>query len=520
VELAEKAPDVYKWYLPTLSEVVAPAEVSREPTGTPARQRLRAEREWAGAIAALNDLLRRSLTTAAETFCDGCNPMVQAIVLSGPLPVVDVPELASSFATYTFTETPLGALAWMPLHLLPSATQQAFINPLGTSTISLMPNDPLAAEQFCLVLTAQYGLVVVLGEDAAGHPSFCFSFDPQVIEQSWQALRARLLFTNPAALEQLESQVERFTPATPDFRTVSQFSHLMLAHLPEPSELDAVNFPVERSVDSVNGNGHPNGSVSNGHAVPVENPTVAQERVLEQFTQATESFDAELLRAIAHEVRTPLTTIRTLTRLLLKRKDLSADVIKRLEVIDRECTDQIDRFNLFFRAVEVETAPVKEPLTPLAPISLSELFEQNLPRWQQQATQRNLTLEVILPQKLPMVVTDPTMLDQVLTGLIDRLYHTLSPGSHIQVRVTLAGHQLKLQIEPRSPANEMPAFLSPLKSLGQLLMFQPETGNLSLNMAVTKNLFQALGGKLTVKHKQQGEVLTVFLPLETRKLEE
>jgi hypothetical protein len=260
--------------------------------------------------------------------------------------------------------------------------------------------------------------------------------------------------------------------------------------------------------------------VSNGHAVPVENPTVAQERVLEQFTQATESFDAELLRAIAHEVRTPLTTIRTLTRLLLKRKDLSADVIKRLEVIDRECTDQIDRFNLFFRAVEVETAPVKEPLTPLAPISLSELFEQNLPRWQQQATQRNLTLEVILPQKLPMVVTDPTMLDQVLTGLIDRLYHTLSPGSHIQVRVTLAGHQLKLQIEPRSPANEMPAFLSPLKSLGQLLMFQPETGNLSLNMAVTKNLFQALGGKLTVKHKQQGEVLTVFLPLETRKLEE
>jgi signal transduction histidine kinase len=46
-------------------------------------------------------------------------------------------------------------------------------------------------------------------------------------------------------------------------------------------------------------------------------------------------------------------------------------------------------------------------------------------------------------------------------------------------------------------------------------MFQPETGSLSLNLAVTKNLFQVLGGKLIVRHRpQQGEELTIFLPLE------
>ncbi|NEO64658.1 MAG: sensor histidine kinase, partial [Moorea sp. SIO4G2] len=49
---------------------------------------------------------------------------------------------------------------------------------------------------------------------------------------------------------------------------------------------------------------------------------------------------------------------------------------------------------------------------------------------------------------------------------------------------------------------------------GQLLTFQPETGSISLNLNVTKNLFQALGGKLIVKQRpQQGEVMTVFLPL-------
>jgi hypothetical protein len=53
------------------------------------------------------------------------------------------------------------------------------------------------------------------------------------------------------------------------------------------------------------------------------------------------------------------------------------------------------------------------------------------------------------------------------------------------------------------------------KSLGQLLMFHPETGNISLNFAATKHLFQAIGGKLIVRQRpHQGEVLTIFLPME------
>ena len=55
-----------------------------------------------------------------------------------------------------------------------------------------------------------------------------------------------------------------------------------------------------------------------------------------------------------------------------------------------------------------------------------------------------------------------------------------------------------------------------LKAIGDLLMLQPETGGLSLSLPVTKHLFEILGGKLTVRqHHQQGEVLTIFLPLGT-----
>jgi signal transduction histidine kinase len=45
-------------------------------------------------------------------------------------------------------------------------------------------------------------------------------------------------------------------------------------------------------------------------------------------------------------------------------------------------------------------------------------------------------------------------------------------------------------------------------------MFQPETGSLRLNLNVTKNLFEAMGGKLVVRQgPEKGEVMTIFLPL-------
>jgi len=114
-----------------------------------------------------------------------------------------------------------------------------------------------------------------------------------------------------------------------------------------------------------------------------------------------------------------------------------------------------------------------------------------------------------------------------LTSLIDRSARSLPSGSHIQVEVTLAGHQLKLQLESSESSETIGSTVSDsshrqplLKSLGQVLMFQPETGSLSLNLAVTKNLFQALGGKLIVRHRpEQGEVFTLFLPLEPGSVE-
>ncbi len=210
--------------------------------------------------------------------------------------------------------------------------------------------------------------------------------------------------------------------------------------------------------------------------------------------------DVEILQSMIHEVRTPLTSIRTLVHSLLRRSDLTPIVKQRLEQIDREATDQIDRLNLIFQIVEQTQPILRESL------SLGDVLLSLLPQWQWQTARRNLTLEYH-PEELPLIISNRELLHQLLNSLIDRLFRLLPPHSKIALGTTTAGNFVKLEITTSGQG------IYPLRPIGRWLLFQPETGVISLNLVVTKALFQSLGGKFTLKTIPTGEVLTVFLPV-------
>ncbi|MBG1262020.1 sensor histidine kinase [Nostoc commune] len=475
---------MYKWILPSLSEILAENQSSVAEC-SPAK----AERQWRISLAATEHLLLNTLAAASVD-------TTQGLVLATPAPLFSQPKLTQSLQTVTFAAKQFNPLALMPFQMPDAiASVNEEVAP-HESVLSLLPADPLGAEQFCLVFTEKFSLVLVLATHKNGKKTFSFSFEPEVVQQAWRSLGARVMLANPEFFARLDTLVQEYSPVAPDCRIMIQFSQLLLQELTE----------AEETKDSLIGTGDKDNKENNPCPIPkAESPNP----------------DVELLQAFAHEVRTPLTTIRTMTRLLLKRRDLDASVINRLKIIDHECTEQIDRMELLFKAAELETTTsAKSAKTQLTPMSLDQVLQQSIPRWEQAAHRRNLTLNVVLPQQLPTVVSNPMMLDQVLTGLIENFTRSLPAGSHIQVQVIPAGDQLKLQLSPQfgckdSSKTAIPATPPIRKALGQLLMFQPETGTISLNIAATKHLFQAIGGKLIVRQRPHyGEVMTIFLPLE------
>jgi K+-sensing histidine kinase KdpD len=164
---------------------------------------------------------------------------------------------------------------------------------------------------------------------------------------------------------------------------------------------------------------------------------------------------------------------------------------------------------LIFQAVELESKTNKQEQLKLIKTCLEDILNQSISHWKKQAQRRNIVLDIVIPEDLPQIVSDPKILTQALNGLMERFIRNLPSGSNFKVVIFPVGNQLKLQFLAESNYHNNTS-----KCLGKLLLFQPETGNLSLSNDVTKNLFHILGGKLIVKQKpNQGEVLTIFLPL-------
>ena len=482
----------------------------------------RAEREWSGALAALTQLLiqqtgqspfnrpdksaGKNKSKAKTSSKSSRSKSPQALAICGPVPLLNDPALGAKLSNWTFVPQSSEQLAsaFQALSPVERLFQQTFKKQTHHNRLlPLLEEDPLAQEQFALVLAPQFSMVLVLGKDADDELRFQFSFMPQVVMSVWRILRSRIRIIRPQQLDFIDPLVEQFVPKEPNYRIVSQFNRWMLAYLPQP----AVAAPADHS-ESPNGQVQSQSGPQSNHSQARSHPPSGEPLS-----------DSELLKAMAHEIRTPLTTTRTYTRSLLKRDDLDERVIKRLNSIDKECTQQIDRFSLIFRAVELEAAS-QSPKSPLSAIALHQVFQEAIPQWQKAAQRRNLSLEVGLPPELPMVASDPTMLQHVLTGLVELFTHSVSPGSHIELHVANAGEKLKLQFQSQTDPSQTGASVDssppPLQSLGHLLMFQPETGGLSLNLAATKNLFNALGAKLTVRERSnKGTTWTVYLPLES-----
>jgi hypothetical protein len=225
-----------------------------------------------------------------------------------------------------------------------------------------------------------------------------------------------------------------------------------------------------------------------------------------------------LLEALTHEVRTPLATIRTLIRSLLRRADLPPVVRQRLEQIDGECSEQIDRFGLIFLAAELQRRGGGRPPVSgeLARTDLAQLLRQLEELWRRQLGRRSLEFRLEIAPDLPPVLSDPSRLETMLGGLMDRFSRGLPSGSEVRLSLQPAGPRLKLQLSgvvARTQAGDGSIGAGRSEQVGPVLSWNPDTGSLQLSRQATRQLFHQLGGRLT---ERGGSSLTVFFPLAER----
>jgi hypothetical protein len=244
-------------------------------------------------------------------------------------------------------------------------------------------------------------------------------------------------------------------------------------------------------------------------------PNLNVQNLIKNNDKTVQITEAKLLKAISHEVRTPLATIRTLISSTLKKYKMDESMRNRLIQIDNECNEQIDRFGLIFNAAELVSNEVL-PLNELAKINLAEIFNKLTPVWSKQLKRRGIALVIDIPTQLPHILSDSEKLELMLRGLIDKNTRGLQEGSTLILELRPAGQKLKLQLKVQKINDTKKTIFNGENGsdIGPVLNWNPQTGSLQLSQIATQKLLASLGGHVT---QRRDAGLTVFFPISDSK---
>ena len=404
--------------------------------------------------------------------------LTRGLWLSSPLPALYEPKLLKKFQGWVWAPKDLLNLTNPSVGMLPPSKSFSIdINNDSTNyeRLTLLEedgNDPLL-----IVITPEIQIALAL-EGECKNRKLLMRSDPETLSDLLTLLDNRLNSENIEQANNLRNALGK------------------MGQLKTNDDLSKVFWPLlsKRLAD----------------IAPSLNIQTLPDNIIKDQKSTSNNSEISLLEALTHEIRTPLATIRTLIRSLLKKKDLPGVVENRLKQIDIECTEQIDRFGLIFNAVELERT--KPEQTNLALTDLGKMLAMLSPVWSNQLERKGLKLILDITPDLPKVLSDSEGLELMLTGLIDRNTRGLQAGGELTLKLRPAGQRLKLQILTQFSAidnSEMSENVSN-EEIGPVLSWNPATGNLQLSQAATQRLLKSLGGRLT---NRRDSGITIFFPI-------
>jgi PAS domain S-box-containing protein len=237
----------------------------------------------------------------------------------------------------------------------------------------------------------------------------------------------------------------------------------------------------------------------------------AEERIREAaILKKLDRLRTDLLANVSHGLRTPLTTIKGYSTMLLDYDTRLRHNEKRryLEAIDK-ATDRLGRLIdqlIDMSRLEAGLMEMEKSIT-----SISKLIREAVVEAQIRAPRRKLVLN--LPKRLPRANIDARHIREVLDNLIDNAIKYSGEGQEVVVKVRRVRRKLLISIADQGvgiPADELERVFNWMYRCKQRLGDEP--GGMGLGLAICQRLVAAHGGRIWVK-SEEGKGSTFFFTL-------
>ncbi len=232
-----------------------------------------------------------------------------------------------------------------------------------------------------------------------------------------------------------------------------------------------------------------------------------------------EQLRANLLRAISHDLRTPLTSISGNAGILLNNFDVVSEEQKR-ELNSNIYDDAIWLTNLVENLLSITRIEDKKVHLNLQPELLEEVINEALRHISRQSAEHHI--KTVLNDDLLMAKMDSRLVVQVIINLVDNAIKYTGAGSHITISAKRRNGFILVEV-----ADDGPGIPDGIKPMLFDLFYTADNARsdarrgLGLGLYLCKAILEAHGGEIIIKDNDpKGSVFGFTLQAEEAKLHE
>jgi two-component system sensor histidine kinase KdpD len=253
-------------------------------------------------------------------------------------------------------------------------------------------------------------------------------------------------------------------------------------------------------------------SVAQLVAIAIERTRAQEISARLEASRESERLKSTLLDALAHEFKTPLTSVKAATTAILASSLSPADQHELVTVVDEEADRMTRLVNDSIELARIGSGPISlkrdiysvREIISSAADDLQSLFEGR-------------ELNVQISAELPPLHVDKTMTDLALRQLLNNALKYSPAGSEISVETRCDGNFVLITVSdqgPGIPQAEQKRIFEKFYRASDVRKRVPGTG---LGLSITREIIEAQGGTVLLKSELgKGASFTITLPVASR----
>jgi two-component system sensor histidine kinase KdpD len=242
-------------------------------------------------------------------------------------------------------------------------------------------------------------------------------------------------------------------------------------------------------------------------AITLDRGRLEQEALEAERLRISDSVKTTILRAVSHDLRSPLTAIRVAAESLASPA-VALDDPGRERQIDTllAAAGRLERLVANLLDLSRLQAGAAVPRRELVPVD--ELIGHALASV---AAEDEGRVGVTLPEDVPLAEVDAVQVERALGNLVENALAFSPPGEPVRIEVSATDDEVVLRIVdvgPGIPAGDLERVFEPFERAGD-----PERGGAGLGLSIARGFAEANGGRLWAEsERRRGAALVLALP--------